>query len=285
MHRRTKCGLPLVGLVLWAGALAVFAQEPAPEAAATAPEPDEYSEFEAIPPPNVKLGSGVLADAPEEPAAETPLPAEEGGKTAETPPDAFMTQLNRELDARSGAGPEASGQALEGDRSGRTSYNILKAFGWLLVVVAMILLVYYFLQRRSSGGNLLTGSRLGAVLGRLYLNPRVCLHFVRTGGKVLVIGQSQNALSLIAGFDEAEFAAGREESCADAVDGAGRTAPEGGREFFSELRANLAEINRETGGETRETNLPVDEDDIAALRGDIHRLREYLRDSTRESEP
>jgi len=29
----------------------------------------------------------------------------------------------------------------------------------------------------------------------------------------------------------------------------------------------------------------IDEDDIAALRGDIHRLQEYLRDSTREPEP
>ncbi|HOD49575.1 MAG TPA: flagellar biosynthetic protein FliO [Candidatus Hydrogenedentes bacterium] len=285
MHRRTKCVLPLVGLVLWAGALAVFAQEPAPEAGATAPEPDEYSEFEAIPPPNVKLGSDVLADVPEKPVAETQHSAEEGKKTGEARPDAFMTQLNRELDARRGAGPEAAGQALEGAPADRTSYNILKAFGWLLVVVAMILLVYYFLQRRSSGGKLLTGSRLGAVLGRLYLNPRVCLHFVRTGGKVLVIGQSQSALSLIADFDEAEFAAAREESRAGGEDGAGKTAPEGGREFFSELRANLAEINRETGGEMQEANSPVDEDDIAALRGDIHRLREYLRDSTRESEP
>jgi len=103
----------------------------------------------------------------------------------------------------------------------------------------------------------------------------MCLHFVRTGGKVLVVGQTQNALTLIASFDEAEFAVPEEPAARPEAD------------FFSQLRGNLSRMQRKDGEDdsVREAVDSIDEDDIAALRGDIHRLQEYLRDSTREPEP
>ena len=101
---------------------------------------------------------------------------------------------------------------------------------------------------------------------------------------MLVVGQSQNALRLIAEFAEAEFAAAREETEAPAESGGEEGQSNASPDFFSQLRANLAQINRPGEEDAPEPNPPVDEDDIAALRGDIHRLQEYLRDSTRESE-
>ncbi|MFO7975973.1 MAG: flagellar biosynthetic protein FliO [Candidatus Hydrogenedentota bacterium] len=280
----------LLGLLLCVCAVTASSQSPETEEAAHIPETDEYSEYEAIPAPHVKLGSEVFPEVAEEPPpvapeAEGGSAGEEDEPATEGEPDSLISEVNRELDARRGAEEDTAGGMRQRNESDSTSYSLLKGFGWLLVVIAMILLVYYVLQRRGGGGKVLTGNRLGTVLGRLYLNPRVCLHFVRTGGKVLVIGQSQNALSLIAGFNEADFAPVDEESKEGKEGEEGEAAESPGRSFFSELRANLTQFNRQSEEEMQEPPpSSVDEDDIAALRGDIHRLQEYLRDSTRESE-
>lgn len=262
------------------------AQAPESETPETAAPVEEYNEYESIPPPRVELRSDVVpdvaGDVPPEPASA------EAGESAEPLPvagaDPLLDEVNRELDARRGTSRDAHVEGAEDSTADSKPYSLMKAFAWLLFVLAMILLLYYVLQRRSSGGKLLTGNRLGSVLGRIYLSPRVCLHFVRTGGKVLVVGQSQNALRLIAEFAEAEFAAAREETEAPAESGGEEGQSNASPDFFSQLRANLAQINRPGEEDAPEPNLPVDEDDIAALRGDIHRLQEYLRDSTRESE-
>lgn len=262
------------------------AQDPESETPETAAPVEEYNEYESIPPPRVELRSDVVpdvaGDVPPEPASA------EAGESAEPLPvagaDPLLDEVNRELDARRGTSRDAHIAGAENSTADSKPYSLIKAFAWLLFVLAMILLLYYVLQRRSSGGKLLTGNRLGSVLGRIYLSPRVCLHFVRTGGKVLVVGQSQNALRLIAEFDEAEFAAAREETEAPAESGGEEGQSNASPDFFSQLRANLAQINRPGEEDAPEPNPPVDEDDIAALRGDIHRLQEYLRDSTRESE-
>lgn len=291
-HRGNKQGrLLFLGVFLGVSVLAALAQAPESEEASAIPEPDEYSEYESIPAPNIRFEPDVFPEDSDEPAKEPadeeapcPTPQEDEAAT-ESKPDPFISEVNRELDARRGGGENISGEAEDRDESDSRSYNLLKAFGWLLVVIAMILLIYYVLQRRSSGGKLLTGNRLGTVLGRLYLSPRVCLYFVRTGGKVLVIGQSQNGLSLIAGFGEADFASAGEESDGGEGQSEGETAVTAGRSFFSELRANLTQMNGRPEVESGELSpSSIDEDDIAALRGDIHRLQEYLRDSTRESE-
>ncbi|MEA3365567.1 MAG: flagellar biosynthetic protein FliO, partial [Candidatus Hydrogenedentes bacterium] len=291
MGRRNKHSVfPLLALFLCGCAFAASGQQQESHEAAVTAEGEEYNEYESIPAPNVKLGSDVFPEISEEPVPETAEAGEdtsvqEDERITESETDPLISEVNRELDARQHAEEDAAGKMGARGESHSTSYSLLKAFGWLLVVVALILLVYYILQRRSSGGRLLTGNRLGTVLGRLYLNPRVCLHFVRTGGKVLVIGQSQNALSLIAGFNEADFAPVAEESGGGKEAEESETAAPAGRSFFSELRANLTAFNRRPEDELHKlSSTSLDENDIAALREDIDRLQEYLRDSTRESE-
>ncbi len=290
MYRPAKWGA-VVALVLALCAGAARGQDAQGGAAGSAREPQEYGEYEAIPAPDIELYPDVPGIVPED-MPELPLPdADVGGEDAPSleVPDAFMDEVNRQIEARRGLAPPPTGESPDLGRPDSTLYSLFRAFAWLLVVVALILLLYHFLQRRTRGGRLLTGNRLGTVLGRLYLNPRVCLHFVRTGGKVLVVGQTQSALSLIARFDEAEFAAVVEkEESEEGNPPAPKENPETGREFFSQLRANLAQMSRQTGdtGEAsvEEAGASVDEDDIAELRGDIHRLQEYLRESTRGSE-
>ena len=269
--------LAAAAALFWACACAAVAQDPVPEAEASPVQPEEYNEYEAIPPPQLDLRSDVAPESPGETVPETPdmEPAEPAPEPSPEVPDPLMDQVNRELAARRGAAPGSADTPPSPPASDARSHSLLQAFAWLLVVIALILLVYYVLQRRSRGGQLRTGTQLGAVLGRIYLSPRMCLHFVRTGGKVLVVGQAQNALTLIASFDEAEFAVPEEPAARPEAD------------FFSQLRGNLSRMQRKDGEDdsVREAVDSIDEDDIAALRGDIHRLQEYLRDSTREPEP
>jgi len=281
---------PLLALFLCVCAFAASGQQQESDEAAVTEEAEEYNEYESIPAPNVKLDSDVFPEISEEPVPETPDAGEDTSvqeveTITEGETDPLISEVNRELDERQRAEQDTAGEIERRGESHSTSYSLLKAFGWLLVVIAMILLVYYVLQRRSSGGKLLTGNRLGTVVGRLYLNPRVCLHFVRTGGKVLVIGQSQNALSLIADFNESDFARVAEGSEGGKEAEESETAAPAEQSFFSELRANLTQLNRPPEDKLDElSSSSIDENDIAALRGDIDRLQEYLRDSTRESE-
>ncbi len=278
--------LAAAAALLWACACGAVGQDPAPEAVEASVQPEEYNEYEAIPPPQLDLRSGVASETPGETVPEPPgaEPAEPAAETPAGESDPLMDQVNRELAARRGATPSSEDTPPNLPASDARPHSLLQAFAWLLVVIALILLVYYGLQRRTRGGQLRTGTQLAAVLGRIYLSPRMCLHFVRTGGKVLVVGQTQNALSLIASFDEAEFAVSAEPAAQDVADGPAAR-PEA--DFFSQLRSNLSRMHRkdvETDS-VREPLESIDEDDIAALRGDIHRLQEYLRDSTREPEP
>ena len=279
MYRQNRRGALVASvLCLIAGWAGPYAQEAEP--GAVVPQPEEYTEYESVPPPDVELRSDVGEESPGEPPGIAP-PAETPEAPGEAPPDLIMDEVNRELDARRGAASPSPEETADEGPPGVTAYSLLKTFAWLLVVVATILLIYYFMQRRTSGGKLLSGGRLGTVLGRIYLNPRVCLHYVRTGGKVLVVGQSQNALSLIAEFPEEEFASVREGQGGEEDE---EETPGQGKDFFAQLRASLARMGGRSEEETQDSETSLEEDDIAALRGDIHRLQEYLRDTTREPE-
>ncbi|HOF40378.1 MAG TPA: flagellar biosynthetic protein FliO [Candidatus Hydrogenedentes bacterium] len=266
----------------------VCAQDPASEPVETLVQPEDNNEYEATLPPQLDLRSDLTPTVPPEPVPEIPAvvePAEPPVEPSAESPDPFMEQVNRELAARRGTAPDSAGanEPAAFPVTERRPRSLLRAFAWLLVVIALILLVYYVLQRRGRGGPLRLGSQLGTVLGRIYLSPRMCLHFVRTGGKVLVVGQTQNALTLIADFNEAEFAVPVESAAQGA---AGEAPAEPKADFLSLLRDGISRIYR-TGVEHDQASEPVEpvgEDDIAALRGDIHRLQEYLRDSMREPE-
>ncbi len=266
----------------------VCAQEPAPEPAETQAQPEDNSEYEATLPPLLDLRSDLAPAAPPETVPETSAvepvepPLEPSGESR----DPFMEQVNQELAARRGAESDSAGASEPAafPVTEARPRSLLRAFAWLLVVIALILLVYYVLQRRSRSGPLRLGNPLGSVLGRIYLSPRMCLHFVRTGGKILVVGQTQNALTLIADFNEAEFAVPPAESVVQRA--AGEAPAESKADFLSFLRGSISRIYRTDAvhDQALESVEPVGEDDIAALRGDIHRLQEYLRDSMREPE-
>ncbi len=142
----------------------------------------------------------------------------------------------------------------------------LRAFAAMCLVLALIVLAGYAARRFAGKSPLLAGNQLGQVLGRIHLAKGASLQFVRTGGRVLVVGLTNANISLVAEFDESAFdgfrAAGDETEPAGAAD-----------EFLNQLRASSASIDFE--------GVTADDDEIASLRGDIQRLQQYLQEETR----
>lgn len=158
------------------------------------------------------------------------------------------------------------------------SENLLDAFFSMLrgltIVLALMFFLYYLARRFGKKMPVLAGSQLGNLMGTLHLSKDSSLHFVKTGGRVLVIGVNAHSMSPIAEFDAVTF------DGLDAVEGASdEFSPDS---FLSQLQTQSSLLNSANQDDQDELS-EVEDDDITALRGDIHRLQQYLRDESRGS--
>jgi len=134
----------------------------------------------------------------------------------------------------------------------------------LCAVLAAIILLIAFARKVGERTPLLASPRLGKVIGRIHLGARgTALHYVRTGDKVLVVGVTPTSVSLVAQFDASAFDGDEEESPPEVNE-------ESQGDFLAHLQASSAAMNQE------------DDDEIVALRDDVHRLQRYIRDDARE---
>lgn len=219
-----------------------------PDEAALAPEErapvNTYAREEAAAP-------AVPAPEPSQPevASEAPSP---------------LAALQREYETADTPGDSAAAPARDNASLGRLVLQAVMALG---VVCASILILAYLVRKFGRRTPLLAGQEFGRVLGRVYLGPRISLHYVRSADRVLLLGVTQNSVSLLTEFDAETFLAPE----------AGEATPrEGG--FLARLHESVS----------REPEAPPaarGDDDIAALRGDIQRLREHLQERARETRP
>lgn len=216
-------------------------------AAAAHGAPEEA--FEAAPPPEIALSADPEPLAP-------PPPPEAGPRAPE--PDYFerhRAEFYRDTPAAGGAPPDApAAPAPAGVGDGWAA--ALQAFFSLALLCGVIILGGYLLRRYGKNTPLLAGTRLGEVIGRVHLTPRHSLHYVRTGGRVLVVGVTPAGIHPVAEFDAEVFA----EEAADA--GAGAPAAD----FLTHLRTARSAPKAP----------PVD-DDLGALREEVQQLQAYLR--------
>lgn len=206
---------------------------------------------------------------------------------AAAPEDPKLDEVNAELDRlnRNAANPAPSSQAAGPYPS---ALSVLKVLLGLCVVIATILLLTQALKKWGKRSPLFAVSDLVNVLGKYHLTPRVSLHFVRTGGRVLVIGVTPNSVSLVAEFDEAAFdtrhatETASEQADLAASRSSGRKALKTANRFLDELNASTRKTAaaREEPAEIPETGDP----DIDALRQDIVRLQKFLKEDLREEQ-
>lgn len=193
--------------------------------------------------------------------------------------------------------------------------TLLRGLASLGFVLALILLAFWGLKRLGRKRGLLMGADLGREIGRVHLSPKATLHYVKTAGKVLVLGVTQNEVRLVTEFDAGAF-----EQAGAHAPSAGKAKESQEPPFRDHLRESRAHLSQPVGGEglreTPESNEedsahpedaePFDagppaeeetveparreeaheelgEDDIESLRGDIERLQQYLQDTNRGS--
>jgi flagellar biogenesis protein FliO len=157
------------------------------------------------------------------------------------------------------------------DADADDSQGLPKMLMGLSVVLAMILIVYSLVRRFGKHVPALSGLQLGQVLGQVHLTRTATLHYVKSGGRILVIGVNEAGVNLVAEFDEVAF-----DTQYPDMDVQGSFDPD---TFVQELKGQSAsmrgeEVSLESGG--------MKDDEISALRGDLHRLQEYLQDETRD---
>ena len=243
----------------------------------------EGQAFQRTTPP--ELTSSDVSIVP--PAPQNVTPAETNKEEMDV-----IAATNAEMEKRSGQATQPKENTEQKDAPtysfGKMLLNTVIA---LCAVLAMLFFLSYGAKRMGKATNAFTGTNLGRVMGKVYLAPRVCLHFVNTGGKVLVVGVTQNAIASVAEFDAETFDAIRAlAESANTTESTAHTAvPREGESFVSQLMAHLNQHRTKTGvqadeaASTASMNDAPEDQELLALRNEIQSLRRFLDESSRET--
>jgi len=229
----------------------------------------QAQELEPETPPDSPEAAAEAAAAAEEAKAEATEEEPSGRAVAEgeplaAAPDPVLQELQTLYDAPTQ--PETSAPA-SGERA-RGTGDLFQLAGQtlvgLLVICGVIILGGVVSRRFLARTPALAGARLGHVLGRVYLSPKVSLHYVKSGGRVLVLGVTPTGVQMLTEFAADAF----EQALAESETSTTREASPNFVEYLN--RAQRPAAN------------PAGDDDISNLRGEIQRLSEFLRDANRE---
>jgi len=223
----------------------------------------ETPEFEEVDPPYINYedyaGPDPVLEGTAPPARDTPTAGQ---------------QRIQELRDAMGEGGPAEGTPPPDSPDEFGARSVFETIAALSIVLGLIVLSLWAVRRFGVKTPLLAGANLGQVIGRVHLSPKASLHFVRTGGKVLVVGVTQESVQLVETFDAEAFA--EVAATVPAEPGEDGAPSARGDSFLEQLRDQTTRM-RQPG----ESAAP-DDGDIANLRGDIERLQRMLRDATRE---
>lgn len=201
--------------------------------------------------------AGAEPTEPSQPAGRAEYGADDA-RAADQSDDPLVQRANDALRARQDGGqagsPLGSSRAVDLIVIGRVLVG-------LCVVLALIALIVFVWKRLGPKTPLLAGASLGSVLGRLYLDRQAKLFFVETGGRVLVLGVTNNTVSLVSEFDEEAFHA--------VIEGEADEPPSDAQSFLDQLQQSAQAMRQQSVS---------DSDDMSSLRGDVQRMRRMLED-------
>lgn len=273
MSNRTLALVMFLGL---AGAIPALASIPTTSHASEMRLAQAEQEFQATEAPKVKLeepenlersGEPVPGG---EPSAPPPAPSEQA------PVPEWWQKAQQSLDQAIDARTSDTGENAESTNAANTAPENQRTLGRtvaqgvisLCVVLALILFCTWAVKRFGARTPLLAGTSLGTVLGKVYLTPKVALHFVKVRNVVLVIAVTPTGVSSIAQLNAALF---------DDIVNPSPSGPQNDRQldFLSHLTGATKDSAPVRSSES-------EDDEIAALKGDIARLQQYLQETTRE---
>ena len=236
-------------------------------------------EFAATPPAKVLLDlDGATAPAPAE--SPEPSPVTEAPPATDTPPapasapngavDELIAETGAYMAEQEAADSAPTTEAATAPAS-ETVASPMKTVGRgvvaLCLTLVLFLLLFAAVKRWGQKTPLLAGQQLARVIGRVGLSPQASLHFVQTNGEVLVIGVTQQNVSLIRTFDASDFETPVEIAAVSST----KAAADPATNFLTQLKESRATMGVEAA---------VDED-LDQLKGELQRLKQYFQDSTR----
>lgn len=208
-----------------------------------------------------------------QPAAMPPAPeATPTAPTAETKTDVapdmagILDAVGAEMEKAEGtaaAAAQTPAKATLEPKSGLAS--LLQGIYALVIVLLLIGAAYALLMRLRRHAPMLGGGEFASVVGRLHLDTRFALHFVRVGDKVLLLGVTAQNINILEAFDAATFNLEHTKAMPEV---------ESQHDFMDHLRASTHALNPMTPG-------GADDEEIVSLRGDIERLKRYLEEGPR----
>lgn len=213
--------------------------------------------------------------APAEAAAPAPVPSPEvtpsappATTNANVPADIAdkLNAVGAEMDKAEGAASEnipSPNENADPPPSGLAA--VLRGVYALLIVIVLIVAAYAVLIRLRRHAPMLAGGEFASVVGRLHLDTRFALHFVRVGDKVLLLGVTSQNINILEAFDAATFNLEHTKPMPEV---------ESPHDFMDHLRASTHALNPMTPG-------GADDEEIVSLRGDIERLKRYLEEGPR----
>lgn len=136
----------------------------------------------------------------------------------------------------------------------------------LAIVLGLLYALLWGLKRFSSSSVVAPSSESIRIVGRLYLNPKTAIYFVRVADELLLLGTSSSNVSLLTNIKDPQ----RIEQIEGALRGA---SPYASGKFFSRFfDRSMMKFQKELGDE----NSAFD-DQIRALDGQLDRLKNIVR--------
>jgi flagellar biogenesis protein FliO len=221
---------------------------------------------------------GAVANIPEAP--ELPAVVEEVAPPLPSSDDVVdMTPFQQAYD-REVAAEQAEANGSTGDAQRRnaaagadsTGALALRAAAALAAICGAIILLGWIARRFGGKTPLLAGTQLAQVLGRTHLEPKAALHFVKTGGRVLVVGVTPTGMHLITEFEAEQF----EQGLATVPEPAPLASAQRPSSAEANFLAKLREQQERASASALEAN-----DELDSLRSDIQRLKQYLQENRR----
>lgn len=191
---------------------------------------------------------------------------------AEPTPDPVLDALDREFDRDEAKTRNITGLADQGsdeDPRELDGIYVFRVFGVLCFVLGLFLAIAYAARRYGGKTPALAGGQLGQVMGKLYISPKHSLVYVRSGGRVLLLGMTPASVSLVTEFDAESF-----DEQLNAGQGSAAT-PVNGVDFISQMRTATARMDNATA---------VEDTDLDSIRGDLQRLQQFLEESKHDGE-
>lgn len=238
------------------------------------------SEFAATPPAKVllDLDGATTTPAPVDTPAASPVPETTPDPDSTPTPAPAPNGAVDELIAETGAfmaeqeAAESAPATEEAEVPATGSIaSPMKTVGRgvvaLCLTLVLFLLLFAAVKRWGQKTPLLAGQQLARVIGRVGLSPQASLHFVQTNGEVLVIGVTQQNVSLIRTFDASDFEAPVEVAALSSP----KAAADPAMNFLTQLKESRAALGVEA----------VVDEDLDQLKGELQRLKQYFQDSTR----